>query len=94
VSTRAAYSTRSDAGLQIEVRDFLIAQSDAPVEVPLISKSAALVEVREGSGVAIVGGSTAQLAPGFVFTVSEGTPLRVQAKGEPLSFRVHLYRQQ
>jgi len=94
VSSRSAFSTRNDSGLQVEVRDFIVPRSEGPVEIRQIANRAALIEVREGTGVAMRGESAVQLAPGVVFTVSEGTSLRVHATGEGLTFRAHLYRQE
>jgi hypothetical protein len=89
IATRSVYKTNETehpgAGLAVEVRDLLI--STTQPETVFALDGAAVLEVRQGSGEAMVGGQSLELRPGTVFTVGEGEPLRVIPHSEPITFR-------
>lgn len=88
VAGRSVYKTdepEHPGGLEVEVRDFLVASAWSDAELAI--GGAAVFEVRQGSGEAKVDGKTIELHPGTVFTVSEGEKLQVIPGSEPLTFR-------
>lgn len=88
VAGRSVYKTSEtehQGGLEVEVRDFLVASAWSDAEKAIAG--AAVFEVRQGSGEAKVNGKTIVLRPGTVFTVSEGETLQVIPGGEPFTFR-------
>jgi hypothetical protein len=87
LATRTAFRATSGA-FTIEVRDLLVSPGRPAVSLDL--GGAAVFEVRDGAGVADIAGKEITLSMGATFAVSQGEPVRVQARGGPLALRAHL----
>jgi quercetin dioxygenase-like cupin family protein len=85
---RSTFTVAED-GYQIDVRDVLIAPGQKAVDVEM--PGVAILQVREGGGIATIGGRERQLTMGAIFTVSEGEKARVEARGGPLILRAHVF---
>jgi hypothetical protein len=90
-AVRSAFTTTED-GYRIDMRDILVAPGQKAVDVEL--PGAAIVEVREGGGIATIGGRERQLTMGATFTLSQGDRVRVEARGGPLILRAHVFATQ
>lgn len=84
--------TATEDGYRIAVRDILLAPGQKAVDVQM--PGAAIFEVREGGGVATIGGRERQLTMGATFTLSQGDTARVEARGGPLILRAHVFATQ
>jgi hypothetical protein len=84
--------TATDDGYRIDVRDILVAPGQKAVDVEM--PGAAIVEVREGGGIATIGGRERPLTMGATFTLSQGDRARVEARGGPLILRAHVFATQ
>lgn len=85
VAKRSVFTTTSPAGLAIDVQDFLVAPGHPAVDLALAG--GAVLEVRQGTGEAVVGEEKIELRPGLVVTVGAEEFLRITARGEPLALR-------
>ena len=85
VAARSMYTTASQEGYGVEIRDFLVALTYPDADLGL--SGAAVLEVRRGAGEAVVGEQRIELRPGVVFTADAGQSLRITARGEPLALR-------
>jgi len=95
VAERSVFTSPSDQGYAVEVRDVMVAPGKPQVWVRL--DGAAVLEVRQGSGEATMikepgceepeCEEKVELYPGFSFTVDAGKKLRVTASDEPLELR-------
>jgi len=85
VAERSVFTAASGEGYAVEVRDLLISPRQQGADLAIAG--GAVVEVRQGAGEATVGERKIELRPGTVFTVGEGEPLHVTARGEPLALR-------
>ena len=87
--TRSSFAT-VEAGYAIEVRDFLFGPALKVVQVDI--DGAAILEVRDGAGVARIGDKVQVVEMGATFAVSEGEKLWVEARDGPLLLRAHVFR--
>ena len=85
VAGRSMFTSPSDEGYTVEVRDYLVSPLNPEALVRL--DGAAVLEVRQGAGAAKVDGEKIMLSPGSVFTVDIGKNLYVTANDEPLALR-------
>jgi hypothetical protein len=90
VATRSVFTAASGEGYEVEVRDVLVSPREPAVDLEV--SGGAVVEVRQGAGEATAGGRTTELRQGTVFTVAEGEPLRLSARGGPLALRLWIAR--
>jgi hypothetical protein len=79
-----------EGGYAVEVRDLLVAPGNA--SIPIVLPGAAVVEVRDGTGVLAIGETRREVAIGAAFAVSEDQKLAAEARGKPLLLRVHLFK--
>jgi mannose-6-phosphate isomerase-like protein (cupin superfamily) len=74
----------------IEVLDMIVAPANE-VSIPL--QGAAVLEVRTGTGTATIGQRAQEIGTGSTFSVAEGEPLKIAAKGEgPLALRAFVVK--
>jgi hypothetical protein len=90
VAERSVFSAPSSEGFSVEVRDILISPREPVVD--LVLAGGAVVETRQGAGEATAGGHQLELRQGTIFTVAEGEPLRLSARGGPLALRLWIAR--
>jgi hypothetical protein len=75
----------------IEILDILVAPGREPVAVPV--QGAGVFEVRAGSGTATIGQKAQELGMGSTFSVAEGEPLKLTAKGDgPITLRAYVVK--
>jgi len=75
----------------VEVLDILVAPGKEAVSVPL--QGAATLEVRTGNGTATIGQKSQELGTGSTFSVGEGEPLKIAAKGDgPITLRAYVVK--
>ena len=93
LATRSVYVVEPTAKdpYHVEVLDILVAPGKEAVAVPL--QGAATFEVRTGSGTAIIDQKTQELGAGSTFSVGEGEPLKIAAKGDgPITLRAYVVK--
>jgi hypothetical protein len=87
VFTRIVYRTAASPTLTVEVRDLEVAPGKNADS--LAFPGAAILEVRAGAATARVGAERRDVAAGAVLTLSEGTPLGFENRGDAaLSIRL------
>jgi hypothetical protein len=93
LSTRTVFVVEPTAKdpYHVEIQDLIVAPGKEAVSVPL--QGAAVLEVRTGSGTATVGQKSQELGGGSTFSVAEGEPLTLAAKGDgPLNLRAYVVK--
>jgi mannose-6-phosphate isomerase-like protein (cupin superfamily) len=93
LATRSIYVVEPSAKdpYHVEVLDILVAPGKEAVAVPL--QGAATLEVRTGNGTATIGQKSQELGAGSTFSVGEGEPLRIAAKGDgPITLRAYVVK--
>src|SRR5829696_170715 len=74
----------------VEVLDMIVTPANE-VSIPL--QGAAIVEVRTGTGTATIGQRAQEIGTGSTFSIAEGEPLKIAAKGEaPLALRAYVIK--
>jgi len=89
VSQRVTFLAE-ESGYAVEVRDILVAPATKPVSLEIAG--AAVIEVRDGTGMVAVGDKSRDVAIGASFAVSEGEKVTAQARGAPLLLRAHFFK--
>lgn len=75
----------------VEILDILVAPGNESVSVPV--QGAGVFEVRTGSGTATIGQKSQDLGTGSTFSVAEGEPLKIAAKGDgPITLRAYVVK--
>ena len=93
LATRSVFVAEPSAKdpYRVDVQDILVAPGKEALSVPL--QGAAILEVRTGSGTATIGQKSQELGSGSTFSVAEGEPLKLAAKGDgPITLRAYVVK--
>ncbi|HEV2964658.1 MAG TPA: hypothetical protein VG649_22710 [Candidatus Angelobacter sp.] len=86
---RKLHATPPEAGMPIEVNDFLVGPNQKTADYTL--PSLAIFEIRTGTGQLKVGGQARKIATGMTFEVAAGQPFTIENESEvPIGIRVEI----
>jgi hypothetical protein len=88
---RSRFAT-TQAGYAIEVRDLLFAPAQKAEDADM--NGAAVIEVRDGTGIVTIGDKAREVTMGTTLTVSQGEKLRIEARGAPLVLRAFVFSEE